>query len=87
MKKALVSTFEPREFFDGSAGYRVAQVEDEGNVFDVAEGLYWADCADDVVADQFYFDTATNEIKTIPVVPPPPPDPAPQPTTQGLTEV
>lgn len=82
MKKALISTIEPREFFDGSTGYRVAQVELEENTFAVAEGLYWVDCADDVVADQFYFDTTTNEVKPVPV-----PPPKEQPVTEGLTTV
>lgn len=82
MKKALISTIEPREYFDGSTGYRVAQVELEENIFGVAEWLYWVDCADDVVADQFYFDTTTNEIKPVPV-----PPPKEQPVTDGLTPV
>ena len=50
-KKALISTVEPRE-----SGYRVAQVEDAANTFEVAAGLMWVDCADNVVADQFWYD-------------------------------
>lgn len=88
MKKALISTWEPREFSDGSKGYRVAQVELEENMFGVAEGLYWTDCADDVVADQFYFDTTLNEIKPVPVPPPATTTPATdQPVTDGLQTV
>jgi hypothetical protein len=69
MKKALISTIEPREYFDGSKGYRVAQVEE--NTFSVTEpDLYWIDCDDNVVQDIFYFDTTTNTILPIPVMPP-----------------
>ena len=62
-KKALISTVEPRE-----SGYRVAQVEDANNVFEVAPGLMWVDCADDVVADQFWYDPSDQLIKANPVV-------------------
>lgn len=90
MKKALISTIEPRSFFDGSEGYRVAQVEDESNIFAVAEGLYWEDCVDGVVADEYYFDPTTNEIKPIPIPPPKETAATPavdQPVTNGLQEV
>jgi hypothetical protein len=62
-KKALISTVEPRE-----SGYRVAQVEDAANVFEVAPTLMWVDCADDVVADQFWYDPSDQLIKANPVV-------------------
>ena len=62
-KKALISTVEPRE-----SGYRVAQVEDANNVFEVAAGLEWVDCADNVVADQFWYDPQDKLIKANPVV-------------------
>lgn len=84
MKKALISTNEPRQYFDGSQGYRIAQVEDETNTFAVAEGLYWIECNDDVVADQFYFDTLSSEIKLVPVYVPPPKE---QPASTGMTEL
>lgn len=51
---------EPRE-----AGYRVAQVEQNENVFAVAEGMFWVDCADDVVADQFWYDPQDESIKPV----------------------
>ncbi len=73
MKKALISPQEQVNNFDGTSGYRVAQVEDTENIFDVAGELHWIDCADDVVADQFYFDTVQNLILEKPVPPPPPP--------------
>jgi len=60
--KALISSIEPRE-----SGYRVAQVAADNETFVVAEGLFWVDCADDVVADQFYFDPIAQQIIPAPV--------------------
>ena len=48
MKFALVCPNEP--VLDG---YRVAQVEEV--VFPVGDPTYWIECADDVVADEWYF--------------------------------
>ena len=59
--KALISTIEPRE-----TGYRVAQVEQDANVFAVASTLFWVDCADDVVQDRFWFDPVDQTIKPVP---------------------
>lgn len=58
---------------------RVAQVEPDNQIFPVAEPLFWFDCADDVVADQFYFDTANQTIN--PIVN------ATRPSTEGLQTV
>jgi len=69
MKKALISTIEAITNFDGSTGFRIAQVENENNIFEVAEGLYWIDCNDDVVADLYYFDTSENVILPTPSKP------------------
>jgi len=55
MKNALISPNEPV-----LAGYRVAEVSD--TTFEVAPPLFWVECADDVVADQFYYDTETQTI-------------------------
>lgn len=82
MKKALISTVELRQHFDGSTGCRVAQVEPTGSEFPVAEGLYWMDCDDDVVQDEFYFDDATQSILPVPVK-----EIEPQPITTGTTEL
>lgn len=60
--KALISTIEPRE-----TGFRVAQVEVDANVFAVSDDLFWVDCADDVVADQFWYDPSDETIKPNPV--------------------
>jgi hypothetical protein len=62
-KKALISSVEPRE-----SGYRVAQVEDVANIFEVGVGLEWVDCADNVVADQFWYDPSDELIKPFPIV-------------------
>jgi hypothetical protein len=62
MKEALISLKEPRE-----TGYRVAQVVDEGQTFEVG-GLFWTLCADDVVADQFWYDPSDELIKQLPIV-------------------
>lgn len=59
--KALISTIEPRE-----TGFRVAQVEPDHKVFGVAVDLFWVDCAEDVVADQFWYDPADQTIKLFP---------------------
>jgi hypothetical protein len=50
MKEALISPNEPRE-----TGYRVAQVVDQYQTFEVGQPLFWVECADDVVADQFWY--------------------------------
>ena len=65
-KQALISTVEPRY-----TGYRVAQVVDsKANTFEVGNDLFWADCANDVVADQFWYNPDNQLIE--PNLPPPP---------------
>lgn len=59
MKKALISSIEPRE-----TGYRVAEVCSQ--TFEVASPLFWVDCADDVVADQFWYDPETQTFIAFP---------------------
>ena len=58
MKEALISPNEPRE-----SGYRVAEVVDQGQTFEVGSPLFWTECADDVVADQFWYDPTDHLIK------------------------
>lgn len=65
--KALISSEEAVFNFDGTNGYRVADVHETG--FEVAAALFWVDCADDVVADQFYYDPVDSTIKVVPVRP------------------
>jgi len=66
MKKALISTNQIINRPDGKTECRVAQVEPAENIFDVAESLFWVDCDDSVVADQFTYDLATQVITAIP---------------------
>lgn len=66
MKEALISPNEPRE-----TGYRVAQVVDQYQTFEVGQPLFWVECADDVVADQFWYNPDNQLI--VPFPPPPPP--------------
>ncbi len=64
--KALIS---PNELVIGSdgvtLGFRVAQVS--GLSFDVASPLFWVECSDDVVADQYFY--ADGVIQLIPITP------------------
>ena len=70
MKKALISPLELVYDYKGNLiGERVAQVVNDGQTFPVADPLYWKDCADDVVADQWYFQTTTDEILPLPKQP------------------
>jgi hypothetical protein len=52
---------------------RVAEVEDQ--TFEVALPLFWTPCEDNVVADQFYYNTSEKEIYPVP-------EPAPVPKAQ-----
>ena len=75
MKKALISPEE--EIFHVTEGdflgYRVAQIEEDS--FDVCEPLFWVDCEDHIVADQWYYDKDTQEFKLVPLPPDPFADP------------
>lgn len=62
MKNALISPNEPRE-----TGYRVAEVSDQP--FEVAPPLFWVQCADNIVADQFWYDPSDETIKLFPPQP------------------
>jgi hypothetical protein len=53
--KALISSIEPVQ-----TGYRVAQVEEDTNIFPVAEGLYWVSCDNNIVADRYWFNPANG---------------------------
>jgi hypothetical protein len=60
MKKALISPLEPRE-----TGYRVAWIND--TEVPHALPLFWVDCDDSIVQDQFWYDPADQTIKSFPV--------------------
>jgi hypothetical protein len=59
--KALICPNEPVP-----NGYRIAQVEPDDKIFGVAEPMYWMNCADEVVADFWYFDPSDRTIKEVP---------------------
>jgi hypothetical protein len=42
-------------------------VEPSENIFPMAEPMYWLDCADDVVADVWYYDPVDQSIKENPI--------------------
>jgi hypothetical protein len=75
MKKALISSIEPVINFDGTTGYRVAEVKSK--TFEVSPALFWVDCDDACVADIWYYDTAQKTCLVKPVEPQPKPEPQP----------
>jgi hypothetical protein len=76
--KALISPNEIREI-----GYRVAEVS--AVEFNVSQPLFWVDCAEDIMADQFWYDPVDKIIKPIPQ---PEPDPnIEQPISEGTQEL
>ena len=58
--KALITPNEIRE-----EGYRVAEIHETG--FEIALPLFWVDCDDTIVADQYWFDPTNNSFKKIPI--------------------
>ena len=68
MKQALISPTEKVYNYSGVLlGERVAEVT--ATPFEVSPPLFWVACADDVVADQWYYDTTTFQIIQIPAAP------------------
>jgi hypothetical protein len=63
-KKALVSTIEPRG--KDNLGYRVLEVVEIGNEFEVHPNLQWIDCPDYVELDKYWFNPNTSEFKKLP---------------------
>jgi hypothetical protein len=76
MKQALISPIELSQ-----TGYRVAETTDQ--VFEVAPPMFWVECADDVVADQFWYDPSDQTIKPVPLLVPEVISATDQPTTTG----
>lgn len=50
--KALISTIEPVQ-----TGYRVAQVEPNENIFEVADDLFWVECPENIIPDHYWFNS------------------------------
>ena len=70
MKNAMISPNEPAYDYKAQVlGWRVAQVEPDGQTFPVGDPCYWMPCADDVVADFFYYDPNTLQILPKPLPP------------------
>ena len=63
-KKALVSKIEPRG--KDNSGYRVVEVVELGNEFEVHLNLQWKDCPDAVEMDEYWFDPSNNTFKKLP---------------------
>lgn len=53
--KALIDSSDPRE-----TGYRVAQVE-SNETFKADMPLFWVDCSDNIVADQYWYNPTTQQ--------------------------
>jgi len=58
MKKALISPQEPV-----GSGYRIAWTNDVE--IEHAPPLFWVDCADEVVQDEYWYDPADQTIKVV----------------------
>jgi hypothetical protein len=62
---------------------RVAQVEPDDQTFPVGGDVFWTDCSDNCVADQWYYDTVSQTVNIIVNAPKPAaPD---QPIVTGAT--
>jgi hypothetical protein len=62
--KALISPNEPREL-----GYRIAEVEPDVKVFDVAPPLFWVDCPNECLPDQWFYNAETQLCEPVPPEP------------------
>ena len=93
MKKALCDTTTSVQYIvswqDGNAVYetypnsaRVCEVTD--TPFEVNPSLIWVDCEDDVVADQYYYDTEAQTINLVENAPQPE---LAQPATEGTQDL
>jgi hypothetical protein len=71
MKYAYISTQEQIYSYDGTLlGVRVCQVQDsKDGLVDVDGVLFWVECADNIAAENSYYDTADQQIKSKPVRP------------------
>lgn len=49
---------------------RVAEVAE--STFPVADTLFWVECADNVIADEWYYDIVGQQILAVPAAPPMP---------------
>lgn len=63
-KKALISIIEPRG--KDNSGYRVLEVVDAANTFEVHPNLQWHECADTVEMDKYWYDPTSSSFKKLP---------------------
>lgn len=63
-KKALISKIEPRG--QNNSGYRVAEVVESGNEFEIHANFEWKDCPDNVEQDVHWFDPNSNTYRKLP---------------------
>jgi hypothetical protein len=63
-KKALVSTVEPKG--KDVRGYRVAQVVEANETFEVYTDFEWKDCPNHVEQDMYWYDPVTESYKKTP---------------------
>jgi len=71
-KKTLINTNELKG--KDNAGYRVLEVVDAANTFEVHPSLEWHDCADTVEMNKYWYDPSTNTFKKLPEAVNPPED-------------
>jgi hypothetical protein len=71
--KALISPMEIRTDYKGDSGIRIAQVEPDDKIFEVAYPLHWIDCPDECIADVWWY--FENICQIMPQPPEPPPEP------------
>jgi hypothetical protein len=62
--KALISKIEPR-----MDGYRVAQVINDNEVFDVTSDFMWINCDNTIVADAVWYNPTTQSMEEFPALP------------------
>ena len=89
MSIALIAKNELVHNFDGTSGYRVAEIF-EIQPWEPAPENEFIQCDASVIADEYYFDTASNTIKVKPIPPVTVQNHAAttsQPTTNGLASV
>ena len=67
----ITKSWEP-VFEDVPDSWRVAQVQETD--FEVASPMFWTECADNIVADEWFYQTSTGEILPIPAPAPIPSD-------------
>jgi hypothetical protein len=71
MKYGFVGTQEQVYSYDGTyLGGRVCQVQDTTDgLVDVPPNYFWVECADDITADNSYYDMADQQVKLQPLRP------------------